>query len=410
MQCIPSVTRVWWAAAVAACALVSAQAAASSAAAAPTDQAASRAANTPATPALTAAAQSIQKQYGLPALLMGSVDRNGLQAAAVAGTHGTGTEAATLDDRIHLGSCTKAFTATLAAALVADGALTWDSTVGQVLGASVPDMNEAWKGVTLEQLLRHRAGAPASPPSDAWVAAAACQDNVAACRAAFVDALLAKAPAQAPGTFTYSNQGYAIAGRMLEVAGKDTYEALLERRVLKPLGITHAGFGPPSKVDANALRGHQQDGALNDTDNPSAIAPAGTLHMTLGDWARFIAFHMGATPPKELEGAAAQLAKLHAPSPTAPNEGMGWLVTTRPWGGTVLTHAGSNTLWYCVAWVSPEKGFAMLAATNIGGDKAQAACDAACVALMKQRAEAGAAGAAKPSGSNGAPPPAPPGR
>lgn len=338
---------------------------------------------------------------------MASVDRNGMRAAAVAGTHGTGAEAATLEDRIHLGSCTKAFTATLAAVLVADGAIKWDSTVGQVLGASEPGLNDAWKNITLEQLLRHRAGAPPAPPAAAWGAAAACKDSPSTCRAAFVTTLLSEAPAQAPGTFAYSNQGYAIAGRMLEVAGKDTYEALLDRRVLKPLGITHAGYGPPSTVDANALRGHQQDGALNDSDNPSAIAPAGTLHMTMADWARFIAFHMGATPPKELEGAAKQLAALHAPSSTAPGEGMGWLVTTRPWGGTVLNHAGSNTLWYCVAWVSPEKGFAMLAATNMGGNKAQAACDAACVALLKQHAEAGAARA---PATGSAPPAQPSGR
>ena len=53
------------------------------------------------------------------------------------------------------------------------------------------------------------------------------------------------------------------------------------------------------------------------------------------------------------------------------------------WGGAVLTHAGSNSKWYCVAWLAPERGFAVLAAVNQGGDRAQRACDEACSTLLR---------------------------
>lgn len=49
----------------------------------------------------------------------------------------------TIDDRFHLGSDTKAMTATLAGILVDDGKLRWTSTIGEVLGADVPDMNQS---------------------------------------------------------------------------------------------------------------------------------------------------------------------------------------------------------------------------------------------------------------------------
>jgi CubicO group peptidase (beta-lactamase class C family) len=39
----------------------------------------------------------------------------------------------TLDDRWHLGSCTKSMTASLAAMLIEDGLLRWDTTVGEIL-------------------------------------------------------------------------------------------------------------------------------------------------------------------------------------------------------------------------------------------------------------------------------------
>lgn len=63
---------------------------------------------------------------------------------------------------------------------------------------------------------------------------------------------------------------------------------------------------------------------------------------------------------------------------------MGWLVVERPWGGgTVLNHAGSNTMNYAVAWVAPKRDFAVLVCTNQGGDSATRGTDEAAAALIK---------------------------
>ena len=333
-------------------------------------------------------ARAARATHRVPGLVCAIVDKDGLRAVGADGLRAAGaSDALTVDDRMHLGSCTKAFTATLAAAMVADGTLHWDSTVGEVLGKAFPAMHDGWRAVTLEQLLRHRGGAPANAHPDDWSAAWACTDSPRACRAAFVGAMFGRTPAEAPGTFVYSNQGYAIAGHMMETVAGEEYEALLARRVLGPLGITHAGFGPPTRAEPESPAGHDDDGTVRDIDNPAAIAPAGLLHMPVGEWARFVAFHLGATPPKELAGAAAQLGRLHAPSDGAPREALGWKTAERPWGGPVLMHAGSNSKWYCVAWLAPEKGFAILAATNQGGDAATRACDEACAALIGARAK-----------------------
>ena len=51
--------------------------------------------------------------------------------------------------------------------------------------------------------------------------------------------------AVAPGAYSYSNQGFAIAGHVLETAAGTGYEELLATRVLRPLGISTAGpFNP----------------------------------------------------------------------------------------------------------------------------------------------------------------------
>ena len=40
-------------------------------------------------------------------------------------------------------------------------------------------------------------------------------------------------------------------------------------------------------------------------------------------------------------------------------------------------------MWYCVAWVAPERDFAILVATNQGGDEAQRGTDAAASAIIQ---------------------------
>lgn len=328
---------------------------------------------------------AIRTRHRLPGMVAAVVERGGVGGVLAAGVRRQGGDAAfSVDDRIHLGSCTKAFTATLAALLVADGRIGWQATVGTVLAAE-PALSRGWRDVTLEDLLRHRGGAPEEAPPAAWRAAWSCARPPHECRASFVRRLLADDPPGRRGEHHYSNQGYAIAGRMLETVADRPYEALLRERLLVPLGITSAGFGPPSATQPDAPVGHDGTGAPDDIDNPAAIAPAGTLHMTVADWARFLAVHLGGPLPEALAALGPLLPDLQRPSPTPPGEALGWVTARRPWGGRVLNHAGSNTRWYCVAWLAPERGFGVVAAANQGGGAATKGCDDACAALIAAR-------------------------
>jgi CubicO group peptidase (beta-lactamase class C family) len=74
---------------------------------------------------------------------------------------------------------------------------------------------------------------------------------------------------------------------------------------------------------------------------------------------------------------------LHTPSPGT-EYACGWGVPPRPWaGGTVLTHNGSNTMWYAVVWIAPKKDFAVLIVANQGEKEAEKACDETAGALIK---------------------------
>src|SRR5689334_11902854 len=107
----------------------------------------------------------------LQSILGAGKERFGIAAAVLKGERiiGLGTAGArkrrsgeriTVDDRFHLGSCTKAMTATLIAMLVEEAKLSWTSTLGELFAGSVNPMHPAWEKVTLRQLLAHRAGLP----------------------------------------------------------------------------------------------------------------------------------------------------------------------------------------------------------------------------------------------------------
>jgi len=83
------------------------------------------------------------------------------------------------------------------------------------------------------------------------------------------------------------------------------------------------------------------------------------------------------------------MAKLHASPEGAKIEDVmddyacGWVRLKRDWaGGTVLWHNGSNTMWYLVMWLAPERHFAVIAATNIAGPGAENGCDDVAAAMI----------------------------
>jgi CubicO group peptidase (beta-lactamase class C family) len=352
--------------------------------------------------------EPIRARHKTPGLVGAIVRGEEVTAIGAAGVRRAGGDApVTINDRFHLGSDTKAMTATLIAMLVEEGKLSWGTTVGEVFGADVKQMDGGWKAVRLEQLLTHRAGAPADLNAGGlwgrlWAAA---ERPGREQRRMLVEGVVSRPPVHAPGTkYLYSNAGYAIAGAMAERVMDRAWEDLMRERLFAPLGMASAGFGAPgTKGTVDEPLGHRANGSPVEVgvyaDNPAAIGPGGTVHCTMGDWARFVALHVEGDRGRARLLKADTFTKLHTPAP-GPGEkyAMGWIVTQRPWAkgdgpgdtGRVLTHSGSNTMWYAVAWLAPERDFAVIAACNQGGNEAAKACDEAAGAMIREVTRAGA--------------------
>lgn len=330
-----------------------------------------------------------REKGGLPALGGAIFTRDRIEWIGVVGVRAIGhEEKATVDDLWHLGSCTKSMTGTLIAQMCEKGDLSPEMTMAQGLPALAQGMDAKCRSVTLAQLLTMTAGVPADLSKDnLWGRLWKQNGGVVEQRADLAKTVLSWGPRQEPGTkFEYANASFAIAGHIAEVKTGKPWEELMQERIFNPAGISSAGFGAPGTAGkADQPWGHRGkdkgsrelvavDPGSPGADNPPAISPAGRVHMTMSDWAKYLMLHIrrGEGEPSIMKRASFDL--MQTP-PQGREYAWGWGTASRPWGGKVLTHSGSNTMWFCVAWVSPEKEFGVLVVTNAALPDTSKVCD-----------------------------------
>lgn len=308
---------------------------------------------------LPALLERVRAEHELPGIAA-AVWKDGKEVViAAVGKRAAGAAAVTVDDRWHLGSNTKAMTATLIGRYVERGVLRWNDTVAKLFRGE--KVHPSYAKVTLEQLLRHEAGTPANPPAPIWLKLWA--DGAAPdARITAVRAVLAEQRPHDVGELLYSNTGYMIAGAALERATKKSWEQLMRDELFAPLGMTSCGFGAPT---GDAPRGHDSDGDPiepgPEADNPPGVGPAGTVHCSLRDYGKFLAVHAGTAQLVK----PATLARLQ--DPAGKKFAMGWVVLDRDRGKT-LVHNGSNTMWFASVMVVPSAKLAVAIVTNQAED------------------------------------------
>jgi CubicO group peptidase (beta-lactamase class C family) len=333
--------------------------------------------------------ESVRARSGVPALGVAVVSDGGITFAATGRRKVDDPSLVADNDAFHLGSCTKSMTATLLAFLVEEGKLKWDSTLADIFPELKPEMRPELRDVTVLQLLNQRSGLTSETwPKDingTWLES---KESLPTQRARLVKAYLAESPAVKPGTdFIYSNRNYIVAGAIAEHITGESWETLMRERLFKPLDMQSAGFGPTAPTgQLDGIWSHLPTaGKLTPlsglpSDNPPVLGPAGTVHCSMEDWAKYVRFVMNG-----VRGEGNLLSKESFSALTTPPAGadyaFGWSSLERSWGGgRVLTHNGTNTMNYCVVWMAPTRNFAVLVATNVG--ESAPVCDEVASALV----------------------------
>jgi len=327
-----------------------------------------------------------------PGLIAAVIDEHGVRAIGAAGLRRQGSRSPiTVDDLVHIGSNTKAMTATMLATLVADGTFSkgWKTTIGDVFPKLAKRIHKDYRSVTLSQMVRMGAGMPHMPKNQ-W--AYANQRDIRKRRYAIIRESLKASPAGPRGKFLYSNLSYMVAALLAEGRTGKSWETLMQERLFAPLGMTTAGFGPPGtprKVDQPWGHGRKGSGWVpNRDDNDLSLGPAGTIHLSIEDWAKFVVLWFPRREPAVLDRRT--LNELAQPASSSGDYAAGWFVWPRPWAaGHVLHHDGSNLSWRSALWIAPNRNVAYLAVANAAdffdGDDTYWTIDSVIGSLIKDR-------------------------
>jgi CubicO group peptidase (beta-lactamase class C family) len=199
--------------------------------------------------------------------------------------------AATPQSLYRIGSVTKQFTAAAVMQLVEQGKVALDDSIAKHLA----DLPEAWRGVTVRQLLNHTSGIKSyTALGPEWVKRWGEEMPPRT-----VIGLVATQPMDfAPGTkWAYNNTGYILLGILIDHLTGTRWGADLTTRFATPLGIpsvTNCMNGP---VLPKRVRGYEKFGS--GWQNAAYLAmsqpyAAGAICATVGDIARWNrALHMG---------------------------------------------------------------------------------------------------------------------
>jgi CubicO group peptidase (beta-lactamase class C family) len=142
----------------------------------------------------------------------------------------------TVETPFLLGSMNKLFTGVAVGQLVEQGKLSYDDPLAKFL-PDFPDPESA-KRITIKHLLSHTSGlAREGAPIDSTSI-----DRPTTIKA-MVDAFERKPLAFEPGTkMSYSNMGFVLLGRVIEVVTGQDYYDYMQKQVFAPAGATSAGF------------------------------------------------------------------------------------------------------------------------------------------------------------------------
>lgn len=314
----------------------------------------------------------VQKEQ-IPGISMVVIRNGQITETAVAGVRMMGmTDEIQISDRFHIGSITKSMTATLIGKQIENGKLQGNTTLKMLFPQM--KMKAVYESVTIQQLLTHTAGiATYLQVSDELEAELnSLPGNPSQQRLLFTQRLLNEEPINSPGSaFTYSNGGYSILATITEILSGQSWERQMEELIFNPLEMTTAGIGWPKDVNPdNEPIGHYDQGDTLEahTDNSyrlgAYIDPAGDVHCSMADLAKYVLAHLNGLNGKSSILSAETFNWLHT-APEKRNYAAGWFLMEQN-GELRHEHSGSAGTFMATVQIMPATNEAYVLASNVG--------------------------------------------
>jgi serine-type D-Ala-D-Ala carboxypeptidase/endopeptidase len=189
-----------------------------------------------------------------------------------------------IDQRWEIGSITKVFTALLLAQLQQTGQISMAETVASYLPKTL-ELPKNFEKITFENLAIHQSGLPRLPSGMKLFGKDAMVDpysvfNEERILRAIQETKLKSVPVT--GRPRYSNYGFGLLGFTLERVTGTTYEDLLMREIITPIGLSSATF-----TDEGLRQGHSRKKEVGPW-HMGRFASMGGLRMSALDLSKFL--------------------------------------------------------------------------------------------------------------------------
>lgn len=282
----------------------------------------------------------------------------------------------TADTLFAIGSCTKAFTATALAILVAEGKADWDDLVRKHLPGFRLDDPLADRDVRLCDLLCHRIGL--ARHDLLWYRAPwNIEESVR--RMAYLER-----SSSFRSTYEYNNLAYLAAGLAIDAIAKQPWHEFVQDRLFKPLRMKDAVFtsGAARKAaDHASPHGHDADGKIILIpwyDDDQQIRASGSIEASAHDLSQWLRFQLA---HGKLDGepvvSAAALAETHVPRIPVPlsaaereagatqaSYALGWHISEYR-GQAVHEHSGAVAGFRARVILVPRQKLGLVLLTNL---------------------------------------------
>ncbi|WP_328726455.1 serine hydrolase domain-containing protein [Streptomyces sp. NBC_00259] len=264
------------------------------------------------------------------------------------------------------GSVSKVFAATLVLQLVSDGDLELDEPVSDVLAEFREPADARLASITSRQLLSHTSGLVADHELD---------DSDERSLFRYATSVAQLPLLDRPGnSFSYSNTGYNILGRLVEAVTGLKWRDALQDFLLRPLGvdpyIDHSSERPARALaKGHAVRPGQREARPVDQFLPPTWTPAGGLSGSAQDLIALARLHMGTDPKAAAPLEDEQRVEMRTAVPGADAFGMAdaWALGLGHYGSSDnrwLGHDGTVDGGTAHLRFHPESGLAVALTTN----------------------------------------------
>lgn len=236
-------------------------------------------------------ADSVRVKHNIPELAYAVVSSKSILEIQTLGYQRINSNfKANFNDKFRLGSITKTVTAYLAATLVKEGKIKWNTTFFDLYPELKAKSNPVTHNLTLQDFITLRADLSGWSYGNETPTQKEIKGNDQQQRYEFIAWFFKQNPTISEKQDVYwSNPSYVAAGLMLEKATGKTYETLV-KELGKSLDIDF-GFGQPNLKDENQPWGHDED--LN-PEKPTLnyklnwLSSAGNINISLPDYCKFV--------------------------------------------------------------------------------------------------------------------------